>query len=116
MKQAFPIILIYLGTMMYTLAAYYHLKLNRKEWNFTRVFIMAMPLVAIEYTFSLHGNYYAHEWLGMTPMQILILTMCFYFVNLWLLNHYILKHKTHFIREVIAMVLILSAFIFANVH
>ena len=77
--------IIYIGTLCYTIAAYYHLKLGNK-WTFTNAFLMAIPLVVVEYIFSLNGNHYANTVIGLSAQNILVITVCFYFVNLWLLN------------------------------
>ena len=108
-----PVLLIYVGTLFYSLASFYHLKFKGDEWTFFKAFAIAMPLVAMEYTFSLHGNYFAHANLGMTSMQILIMTICFYFVNVWLLNILILKHRVNY-RQLIAFALVVAAFLVSN--
>lgn len=115
-KSVCAIGLIYLGTMMYSIASYYHLKFRGNNWTFAKAFIIAMPLVAIEYMFSLNGNHLANKWLGMSSMNILILTMCFYFVNVWLLNRFVLKHPSSTPRELIAFVLIITAMLLSGVY
>lgn len=107
-RSLLPVLLIYVGTLFYTIASFYHLKFHGEEWTFFKAFAIAMPLVALEYTCSLHGNYMAHSFLGMSSMQILILTICFYFVNLWMLNIVVLKHRVD-IRQVIAFILVVLA-------
>jgi uncharacterized protein (DUF486 family) len=104
------ILCIYMGTVMYTIASYYHLKFEEKEWTFIRAFLIAMPLVVIEYVFSLNGNHLAHTVVGLSPMQILLLTMCFYFINLWILNRVVLRHDAHILKNLVAFVFILCAF------
>lgn len=108
------IFLIYVGTLFYTMAAYYHLSLDGK-WTFFLAFAIAVPFVIIEYIFSLNGNHYAHKIIGLSPQSILIITICFYFINLWLLNYFILKHKVNALREIIAFVLIIIAFLISSV-
>ena len=100
--------LIYIGTVFYTLAAYYHLKL--KDWTFLKAFALAIPLVMIEYSFSLRGNRQANTVLGMNALQILIITITFYFINAWLLNYFVLKNKVNYQREIISFILVISAF------
>lgn len=109
-----PLLLIYLGTWFYTLAAYYHLHLG-ENWSFFQAFIIAIPLVLIEYTFSLHGNFYAYHNMHLSAMTILLVTMCFYFINLWLLNYFFLYHKTVFWKELLAFIFILCAFALSGV-
>jgi len=36
--------------------------------------------------------------------------MCFYFINTWLLNYFVIKNKINPVREVISFILILIAF------
>jgi len=64
----------------------------------------------IEYTFSLNGNRLANQKLNMNAIQILIITMTFYFINAWLLNYFILKNPVNYLREIISFILIISAF------
>lgn len=102
-----PIIFIYIGTLFYTLAAYYHLKI--KKWTFAKAFSLALPLVIFEYIFSLNGNYFAHKNLNLSPIDILLVTLSFYFINLWILNVFILRMHTNHVKNIIAFILILSA-------
>lgn len=107
--------LIYAGSVCYVIASYYHLKL-KENWRFLTALAIAIPIVIIEYTFSLHGNYFAHKYLDLTPLDILIITMCFYFVNLWILNRFVLGNKGHKVwYEVLAFGLIIAAFMITNV-
>jgi hypothetical protein len=103
---------IFIGTICYTFASYYHLKYN-KDWNFWTALMIAIPFVLIEYTFSLHGNYYAYTHLKLDPSKILILTICFNFICIWLFNYFIMKipfdHR-NMMREILALILIMSAF------
>ena len=101
--------LIFVGAMMYTLAAYMHLKLHK--WSFLAAFALALPMVLIEYQFSLRGNHYAHEILNLNTVQIALITMVFYFINSWILNHFVLKHTVVWWRELTAFVLIMAAFV-----
>ena len=100
--------LIFLGSVSYTVAAYFHLKLEK--WTFLKALLIAVPFLLIEYQFSLRGNYYAKKHLMMNVVQITILTMIFYFFNAWLLNHLVLKHPIVWWRELLAFVFILLAF------
>jgi len=107
--------LIYIGTICYVIAAYYHLIMKNK-WSFLNAFMIAIPIVIIEYTFSLHGNHYLHNELDYSAMDILIMTICFYFINLWLLNYFVLKNKvTNVYKEIFCFVLIICAFLTTTV-
>ena len=104
------IFFIYAGSLCYVSAAYYHLSLNER-WSFRRALLIALPLVIVEYCFSLPGNRALHEYHGFAPTQILIMTMIFYFVNLWLLNVAVLgKRVKSAYTEGAALLLVLFAF------
>ena len=100
--------LIFLGSLAYTVAAYFHLKLEK--WTFLKAFLIAIPFLLIEYQFSLRGNYYAKKHLMLNVVQITLLTMIFYFFNAWLLNHVVLKDPIVWWRECLAFFFILMAF------
>ena len=100
--------LIFLGSLSYTVAAYFHLKLEK--WTFLKALLIAIPFLLIEYQFSLRGNYYAKKHLMLNVVQITLLTMIFYFFNAWLLNHVVLKDPIVWWRETLAFLFILMAF------
>ena len=104
--------LIFLGSLSYTIASYYHLIMDDWHWTFIKALAIAIPFVLIEYQFSLRGNFYAHNILGLNAVQIVLITMTFYFINAWLLNYFILKkHKVIWWREFLAFLLLTSAFV-----
>jgi uncharacterized protein (DUF486 family) len=105
----FIISLIFLGSISYTLAAYYHLKLH--NWSFLTAFAIALPLILIEYQFSMRGNHGAKTILGLNIVQITLMTMAFYFINSWLLNYFVIKQPVVWWREVLAFLCIALAFI-----
>jgi uncharacterized protein (DUF486 family) len=103
-----PILFIFIGSVSYTVAAYYHLSLT--NWTFPKAFAIALPLILIEYQFSIRGNHYANTMLKMNAVQITLLTMSFYFVNAWVLNYFFLrKHAVVWWREITAFILIVVA-------
>jgi len=104
----FVLAIIYLGTAFYTIAAYYHLTL--KNWTFLNALLIALPIVFMEYQFSLRGNFYARKHLALNAVQILLITTIFAFINNWLLNYFVLKHPLVWWRETIALALIAAAF------
>ena len=104
----FIIGLIYIGSVSYTIAAYYHLKI--KNWSFALAFALAVPLILIEYQFSIRGNRAASHVLQLNAVQITTLTMTFYFINSWLLNYFFLKQPVVWWRELLAFVFVLLAF------
>ena len=88
----------------------------KENWTFAKAYGIAIPFIMLEYIFSLHGNYFLHYKLDYSPMDVLIITICFYFVNLWLLNYFILKHKGHNIyMEILCFGLVLTAFLLTTV-
>lgn len=107
-KKNTSIIYIYIGTIFYTLASYYHLSLD--EWNLKKALLIAIPLVIVEYIFSLRGNKILNKVFDINPVSIMLITMCFYFVNTWLLNYFFIKNEINPIREIISFILILIAF------
>jgi uncharacterized protein (DUF486 family) len=108
MHAVFIYFFIYIGTFFYTLAAYLHLNLT--NWTFMRALALALPLVILEYMFSLRGNHFADTVLGLDPLQILTVTIGFYFINLWIVNHFVLKRPVNLFRDLVAFALIIAAF------
>lgn len=103
------LLFIYLGTVCYVAASYFHLHI--KDWTFWKAFWIAIPLVVIEYQFSLRANRVAMYIHGLSPVHIVLITLCFYFVNVWLLNVFIIKTPVVVWRELLAFILIISAFL-----
>lgn len=107
------ILLIFIGSMSYTVAAYIHLKLEN-SWTFLAAFTIALPLILLEYQFSIRGNHYAHMQ-GLNAVQITLITMCFYFINSWVLNKFVLRRNAViWWRELMAFVCILVAFMLST--
>lgn len=104
--------LIYIGTVFYTIASYFHLKL--KNWTFAIAYIIALSCVVLEYQFSLRGNHFAAAILNINPVQILIATTCFCFINVWILNTFVLKYPVKIWREVLSFGFIIAAIIVSN--
>jgi uncharacterized protein (DUF486 family) len=106
--RAYVILLIFIGSVSYTVAAYYHLRIE--NWTFLKAFAIALPLILIEYQFSIRGNHHAHESLRMNAVQITLLTMAFYFINAWVLNKFILKkHAIVWWRELGVLGILVAA-------
>ena len=82
-----------------------------ERWSFYRALLIALPLVIIEYCLYLPGNYALNTYHGVEPTQIMIMTVIFYFVNLWRMNVVILKTKVkNAYIEGVALMLVLAAF------
>jgi hypothetical protein len=101
--------LIFVGSVSYTIAAYYHLKLE--NWTFLKAFALAVPLILIEYQFSIRGNFAAKHILRLNAVQITLITMSFYFINAWILNYFFLRNTVIWWRELLAFAFIISAFL-----
>lgn len=109
-------LLIFMGTICYTIASYYHLKI--KEWTFLKALMIAVPFVLIEYTFTLHAHRLAFEHLNASPSKILIFTICCNFICIWVFNYYVMEIKLNVrdaFREFISFLLIVMAFYISNV-
>lgn len=104
--------LIFIGSVSYTIAAYYHLKLE--NWSFFMAFAIAVPLILIEYQFSIRGNYAAKHVLNLNAVQITLITMTFYFVNSWVLNKILFNRPVVWWRELLAFLCIIMAFILST--
>lgn len=104
--------LIYVGTIFYTIASYLHLKV--KPWRFMIAYIIALSCVIIEYQFSLRGNHLAASVLKINPVQIFIVTTCFCFVNVMILNFFVLKYPIKLWRELLSLALVIGAIIVSN--
>ena len=102
-------LLIFIGSVCYTIASFYHLKIQ--NWTFLKALLIAIPFVIIEYQFSLRGNMHARRHLNLNAVEIVIITMCFYFINAWILNYLVLKQNMTVWREILSFVLIVCAFL-----
>ena len=110
MNKWVSIFVIYIGAIFYALAAYYHL--HMKNWTFSKAYALALPLVLVEYIFLLYGNHAAHAYFN--PMQIMIITIVFYLINIWLMNVFIFKQKITLWREAIAFAFIVAALLIST--
>jgi len=107
--KALAVALIYAGTCFYTAASFYHLKL--KHWTFWRGYALAIPLVCVEYVFNIWGNKLATLH-GLNVVQIMMLIISFYMVNIWVLNVFVLKQRQTQVvawREALALALLVGA-------
>ncbi len=102
------ILTIYIGTLCYTIASYFHLKLEK--WTFRDAYLIAIPIVFIEYFFSLQGNHAAHSKFKMNVSQILIITIFSAYINGWLLNFFVLKNQIIWWREILSFIFICAGY------
>ena len=106
MEYTKPYLFIFCGALCYILASYAHLKM--KNWSILNALLIAIPLVFIEYNFSLRGNKQLHA-LGKSSNYVLITTMSFYFICMQLVNKFYLL-ETITAKNFMSFVLILLAF------
>ncbi len=110
---------IFIGAICYTMSSFYHLKYD-DEWSFSKALMIAIPFVLIDISFSLHGTYFAYRHLQIEPIQILIYTVCCYFICIWIFNYFVMKSRIKWnnynkAKEFIAFMLIITAFYISNV-
>jgi len=108
LQKVYIVGLIYIGTLFYTLASYYHLK--ETQWSFLKSWLIAIPFVLIEYQFSLRGNYLANTVLDFNAIQITLITIICAFINSSLLTYFVLKEKVVMWREALAFFLIACSY------
>ena len=77
------------AAFLYTFSSYVFLS---RDWTFMKSFVIAMFFVSIEYNFSLRGNKLAYE-NGLTAMEILLITIGFYYIALVALNKMYIKDR-----------------------
>lgn len=111
MNKWLAILLIYLGTCCYTMASFYHLSF-KTNWSFWKAYLIAMIFVSIEYVFNIIGNKHANQY--MNVIQIMILILAFYLINIYLMNVFVLKNRVNLIRESISMLLIVLAILIST--
>lgn len=108
--------IIFMGAIFYTIASYYHLKFG--NWSLATALMFSLPFAAIEYTFSLQGNYMAYKQLGLEPSKILIVTIIFNFICIWVFNYFVMNitwDVRKFMNEFVAFLFIVAAFYTSNI-
>ncbi len=100
LSKPVSILFIYIASCLYTFASFYHLRL--KNWTFWRGYMIAMPLVFIEYIFNIYGNKFANM-NGLNVIQIMMLIIAFDIMNIWLINIFILQNKIVMWRELLSL-------------
>jgi len=108
MNKWLAILFIYIASVFYTVASFYHLSFGAK-WTFTRAYIIALIFVGIEYVFSVLGNKWANEFI--TVFDIMILIIVFDLINLYIINFFILKNKIQPLKHGISILFIGAAII-----
>jgi len=103
MNKWLAILFIYIASVFYTVASFYHLSFGTK-WTFTRAYIIALIFVGIEYIFSVLGNKWANEFI--TVFDIMILIIVFDLINLYIINFFILKNRVQPLKHGISLVLV----------
>lgn len=106
MNKAIAILFIYLGSVCYTMASFYHLSLG-SQWSFGRAYMTALIFVLIEYFFNIFGNKGANEHLSV--FQIMMLVIAFDLVNLYIINALLLKNPIHPVQDGLSLLLLCGA-------
>lgn len=106
MRHWQAVLLIYLGSVCYTLASFWHLSLGER-WSFWRAYPLALSFVAVEYVFNVWGNKGANR--HITVFQIMLLIIAFDLVNLYILNALVLANPVHPWRDGASLLLIAGA-------
>lgn len=100
------LLFMFIGSLLYVIGSYAHLAFA--NWTFIKAYLIALPIVALEYQFSLRGNKWAHE-SGISPMNVLLITLCFYFIAMFILNKVWLHDEVEAL-DVGSFILVMSAF------
>jgi uncharacterized protein (DUF486 family) len=103
MNKWIAIILLYIASVFYIMASFYHLSLGVK-WTFVKAFLISITFVLLEYVFGIPGNKLASEFLSVFDLMILIIV--FDLLNLFILNFFILKNKVQPLKHGICLVLL----------
>ena len=90
--------------VFYALAAYYYLAIP--NWSFLTAFLVALPLILIEYHFSLRGNHIMYDRIQWNATQVAVVSLVFYFINTWIMNKFIFKRKFVLWREIVGFFVI----------
>jgi hypothetical protein len=106
------ILLIYCGTWFYTIASFYHLSFQK--WSFWKSYLLALPLVSIEYIFNIFGNKYA-SLSGINIIQIQMIIIAFYMMNVWMINLFVIQENTIVLwRELLAFIFLISSIVISS--
>lgn len=104
---AFYILLfLFLGSIFYVFAQYGHLILG--EWSIMKAFMVALPMVFIEYQFVLRGTHAAREE-GYSAINTLLLVMIFNFINVYAFGKIALGDSIEW-KDLISFTMVLGAF------
>ena len=116
MNKWIAIIFLYIASVCYITASFYHLSLGVK-WTFIKAFLISITFVILEYVFGIPGNKWANEFLPVFDLMILIIV--FDLINLFILNFFVLKNKVQPLKHglclvLLGIVIILSADVINN--
>jgi hypothetical protein len=97
------ILMIYIGSVCYTIASFYHLSFG-EQWTFWRAYALAIVFVSIEYIFNVIGIRECNRYISV--FQIMILVIAFDLINLYAINVIFLKNTLRPWREFVSLALI----------
>jgi len=103
MNKWLAILFLYIASVFYIIASFYHLSLGIK-WTFVKAFVISIIFVLLEYVFGIPGNKWANEFLSVFDIMILIIV--FDLINLYILNFFVLKNKIQPLKHGICLILL----------
>jgi uncharacterized protein (DUF486 family) len=103
MNKWIAIIFLYIASVCYITASFYHLSLGVK-WTFIKAFLISITFVILEYVFGIPGNKWANEFLPVFDLMILIIV--FDLINLFILNFFILKNEVQPLKHGLCLILL----------
>ena len=103
MNKWIAILFLYIASVFYIIASFYHLSFGVK-WTFVRAFLISITFVLLEYLFGIPGNRWANKFLSVFDLMILIIV--FDLINLFILNFFVLKNKMQPLKHGLCLVLL----------
>lgn len=110
-SKILSIFMLYVASLLYVSASYIHLSFQ--SWTFTKAYLFALPFVFIEYIFKIYGTKFSSD-NGLNILQIMLLVIAFYMVNVWIINIFIIKHQVDYLRESVSLALLFIAILLSG--
>jgi len=103
MNKWVAILFLYIASVFYIIASFYHLSLGVK-WTFIRAFLISLTFVILEYLFGIPGNQWANQFISVFDLMILIIV--FDLINLFILNFFVLKNEMQPLKHGLCLVML----------
>lgn len=100
--------LLFLGSLCYVMASYYHLTMGER-WSFRRAYTIALFFVAIEYIFNVMGSRRASE--RLTAIQMMVLIFALDLIALLCINAVFLHNPINMWRDGLSVAFLLCAMV-----